>query len=172
MCQDESLTSHWGTTDKITGPRNSGAWPGANGVPPMVIPSDKCVIKFVSHSGEVAWGLKLSITAPVDNNLAVAMSKNGWSGVRALALKENAQGTSSSPKSPSTPLTLSLCEKALAVTNHVKMDALRWLWKVGFGDEDLPMELSAKEPHFSGIFRDSSGGVEVNIQTGEVSKRD
>lgn len=43
----------------------SHAWPGVNGVPPLVIPGNKCVMTFISDSSDVDWGYRFKVIAEV-----------------------------------------------------------------------------------------------------------
>jgi len=71
--KDSTYTSTWGKA-KYAGEAGDN-WPGAGGKPPLVIPSDRCVLHFRSDSDEERWGFRVKIEATIDGEGAVELSK-------------------------------------------------------------------------------------------------
>ena len=58
--KDQTRTSFWGNKKRLSGPRECG-WPGANGRPPLMIPSDRVVIQFHTDHSVEDWGFKVTL---------------------------------------------------------------------------------------------------------------
>ncbi len=62
--EDTSSAARYGAEKYSGGRAGSGkTWPGVAGVPPLIIPSDKCVVKFHSDGSLNDWGWKLTARA-------------------------------------------------------------------------------------------------------------
>lgn len=61
--KDSSQSEMWG--EQYTGGKDNGSsnWPGMNGRPPLVIPSDHFVLHFKTDSSVVDWGYKFTVIA-------------------------------------------------------------------------------------------------------------
>lgn len=160
--KDESCTAFWGDRERLSGAAEEGAWPGAGGRPPLIIPADTFVLHFHSDEENEDWGFKLVAVAPIDSAKAVALN-------------------ATFPRAEGVQWPLRHCQKALAACNNVLEDAKEYLVSHG---ERLDVEAEAEEKaereaeekarlenmakDINGLFRDPSGVVEVNVQTAEV----
>jgi len=61
--KDDTYTSTWGKS-RYHG-RAGDRWPGAGGKPPLVIPSDRCVLHFRSDVDGEDWGYRVIVEATI-----------------------------------------------------------------------------------------------------------
>lgn len=146
--KDSTYTATWGKP-KYHGEAGEN-WPGAGGKPPLVIPSDSCVLHFHSDTDGERWGYRVKIEATINAEGAAELSKQ----------------TRTDGKPGTWPLRW--CQQAYAEALNRPEEARKWL-------QDHADELEAKaateaptEEKVNGLFRDGSGSAEVNVQTGEV----
>ena len=62
--KDKTRTSFWGNQKRLSGSPDCG-WPGANGRPPLMIPSDRVVIQFHTDHSVEDWGFKVTLQVHV-----------------------------------------------------------------------------------------------------------
>ncbi|CAM9310758.1 unnamed protein product [Chrysoparadoxa australica] len=60
--RDEQHTAVWGES-RYHGRDLEENWPGVRGRPPLIVPSNKCVVHFHSDSGSRDWGFRLTAKA-------------------------------------------------------------------------------------------------------------
>ncbi|TYZ57747.1 hypothetical protein PybrP1_007755 [[Pythium] brassicae (nom. inval.)] len=71
--KDRSLTEHWGA-NQYSGDGTSANWPGVNGRPPLVIPSDSFTLFWCTDVSNVDWGWKFTVTAEFKPVLPLSLS--------------------------------------------------------------------------------------------------
>lgn len=172
MPQDETLQEHWGSQEKYSGAPSHG-WPGSCGEPPLVIPADHFCFVFQSDSTTQAWGYRVEVTAPVCPSTVVSLSNAGWAGVAQLAA---GRPVPDAVVGGHARIPMSWSECAVAAGNNNVGEAARWLLdhkrQVGAGEESPRAAMAALSDGMSrrGLYRDSTGNLEVNVQTAEVGE--
>ncbi|GAB9466542.1 Hect e3 ubiquitin ligase [Globisporangium polare] len=62
LFKDRTLTDRWGAY-RYSGEANTANWPGTDGRPPLVIPSDSFTLFWCTDASNVDWGWKFTVTA-------------------------------------------------------------------------------------------------------------
>lgn len=154
------MKERWGR--RVHGPPGT-RWPGARGEPPLIIPSDHFCVCFDSDTTTQAWGYRMTITAPVCDTAVAELARHTWAEVAAKcsSVQYRDHGVADEERIP-----MRLAEEALAAChNHV--DAA-YAWLLTHRDMDMASLLRVVNSARPGLYQDTSGNLEVNLQTAEV----
>ena len=151
--KDQTYTSTWGTQERYSG-GSAAYWPGCNGRPPIIIPTDHFVLYFHSDALLEEWGYRIRAIAPVCSEKAN------------ILFHENNE------KYP-----LHLCQRTLSVCLNDLGKSREFLKTSGqalLEEEALETEKTKKDLHKEkkgenwGLYRNAQGDIQVNLQSIEV----
>lgn len=193
--RDEACTSVWGPvtgyrshdsalTGRYQQQRSGGdmGFPGVGTNPPLVVPTDRCVVRLRASptmvTGSERFGVRIVVEAPVSPHAAGrvfrAIKGPDVSTVEGAGAAASGAGAEESKTSDGDgpEITYTLCEAALSLTNN---------------DEDAAEKLIREDPDRAhealavagaaadaiaqgtpGLFRDQTGATQVSLQSAEV----
>ena len=165
-----ACASYWGAGKHSLG----DGWPGAGGRPPLIIPADTAVLHFHS-SGESKgdWGWAVQVEATINATAASELSAEQLPATAKHALSSAFPGEQIPPTPPvawaQAAMARSLNDTA-AARAYLHTNAATLAGELGMDGGKRPAAdgVAETEDTQSGLFRDATGSVQIDVQTGEI----